>query len=460
MNADLEVELAGKQKHALCDNNSARRNDKRSFISSAVGTSIAEAFTYHGVGKLSANLFKLLAGSGIMLVPRCAVYAGGHRLSVIPALAALFLTGVLNAWTWWLIAKVSIAVKETTYEGTWLKVALPGKRWPRWITVAIVVGNAHAVCFRCLVIAVESLSSFLQYCQVPRVFFHGDFVMIVLVVAVLFPISWAKDLAGLANFSMVGLAANFYVVIAVLIASMNGRYQNRAVFEENFRIDGSIMGAIAIMISIYSAHYDPALYWDQMEPAADGSKSCRFVSLIGIAFGGASGLYAISMVAGFLTFGTRADILILENYDHDDPMMIGARLAMAVSVLMTFAIAFFNLRRQVLSALGYNIDDGSRSGETYDWWVITCVLLGEITCAAILLYNHLAVTLKICGAVFANMLMYICPAIMALRAVHLGFISPDEWGFGRWGRIGQMCLVPFGVLVTFGTLYGLFKGTN
>jgi hypothetical protein len=118
----------------------------------------------------------------------------------------------------------------------------------------------------------------------------------------------------------------------------------------------------------------------------------------------------ITMV-GFLTFGKACDGLVLNNYAGNDILMGFSRIAVAVSLVFSYPLAFTGCRDGFLDLAQVPVEN--RSAGLLN--LVTVVLLGGITYLATLL-TDVSFVLAFGGATLGNALTYVFPAMM-YRAV-------------------------------------------
>lgn len=119
----------------------------------------------------------------------------------------------------------------------------------------------------------------------------------------------------------------------------------------------------------------------------------------------------ITMV-GFLTFGKACDGLVLNNYAGTDVWMGLSRIAVAVSLVFSYPLAFTGCRDGFLD-LG-NVPIENRSTRLLD--VVTVAILGVITFLAFSL-TDVSFVLAFGGATLGNLLTYVYPALMYQKVV-------------------------------------------
>ena len=116
-------------------------------------------------------------------------------------------------------------------------------------------------------------------------------------------------------------------------------------------------------------------------------------------------------MVGFLTFGKACDGLVLNNYAGSDILMGFSRVAVAVSLVFSYPLAFTGCRDGFLDLA--NIPVEKRSPRILN--LMTFGLLGVITFFACAL-KDVSFVLAFGGATLGNALTYVYPALM-YRAV-------------------------------------------
>ena len=116
-------------------------------------------------------------------------------------------------------------------------------------------------------------------------------------------------------------------------------------------------------------------------------------------------------MVGFLTFGKACDGLVLNNYSTGDVLMSGSRIAVAISLLFSYPLAFTGCRDGLLDVL--QMPQEHRSPGRLN--AVTIFLLGIISYLACTL-TDVSFVLAFGGATLGNALTYVYPALM-YRAV-------------------------------------------
>jgi amino acid permease len=111
---------------------------------------------------------------------------------------------------------------------------------------------------------------------------------------------------------------------------------------------------------------------------------------------------------GFLTFGKNASGLVLNNYAPNDLWMSASRVAVAVSLVFSYPLAFQGCRDGVLDVLRVP-EEKKKSNALLN--TTTVVLLAVLTLMAATL-KDVSFVMAFSGAILGNLLTYVYPAIM------------------------------------------------
>jgi hypothetical protein len=130
----------------------------------------------------------------------------------------------------------------------------------------------------------------------------------------------------------------------------------------------------------------------------------------------------ITMV-GFLTFGKSCDGLVLNNYAGGDVWMGFSRIAVALSLVFSYPLAFTGCRDGFLDLAKIPLDD--RSSGLMN--LVTISLLAVITFMACSL-RDVSFVLAFGGATLGNALTYVYPALMYRAVVKQQGRTDERWG--------------------------------
>jgi hypothetical protein len=115
---------------------------------------------------------------------------------------------------------------------------------------------------------------------------------------------------------------------------------------------------------------------------------------------------------GFATFGTNCAGLVLQNYSTNDTLMSLSRIAVALSILFSYPLAFVGVREGVLDLI--QVPQSKRSNKLLN--AVTVVLLSVITSMAYVL-KDLRKLLAFNGATWGNAVIYLLPTYMFVSCV-------------------------------------------
>lgn len=158
----------------------------------------------------------------------------------------------------------------------------------------------------------------------------------------------------------------------------------------------------------------------------------RYNTVVASSFAISIALFAIIGTSGFLTFGSASSGLILNNYSGSDTLMRLSRIAVAISLIFSFPLAFAGARDGWLDLLNVPVSKRSNTLLTQT----TLAILGGVTFAASQL-KELAFIMSFAGATMGNALIYVYPALMFRSAVK---------GMGHKASAGLKREVPFALL--------------
>ena len=134
------------------------------------------------------------------------------------------------------------------------------------------------------------------------------------------------------------------------------------------------------------------------------------MTVVGTSFGVSVALFAAMAGVGFLTFGGHSSGLILSNYSPRDALMSISRIAVFLSLVFSYPLAFVGFRDGVLDLL--KIKERKPALITS----LTLGLLSFVTFMALVIPD-VSFVLSFAGATLGNALVYVFPALMFRGAV-------------------------------------------
>jgi len=368
-----------------------------------------------------ANLAKNIVGSGVLALSAGIAAFSGSSKALLPSTAILLFTGALSAYTYSLIARVGTAVGSKTYRETWAKVFSEKTAFVPDLTVifmTLVAGLAYSI------IVGDMFSSIAKLAGLPAAFTSSNVWIGILSATVLLPLSLMRDLSSLAVGSIVGTAGTVYTMLFIFLRLFDGSYAAGGKFhalipaasQPSFYaptaakplFNPGMFVLLSMLSSAFLAHYNAPKQFDELAPPESGSKLARFNLVVGAGFGFAALLMGAIMVGGYLTFGAASQGIILNNYATTDPLALVARLGIGLSIIFSYPLNFLGLREGLLTMLKI---DGSK---TSVHWGVTLLLMAAMNGTSLFM-KDLGLVVGLGGAVLGSALVYILPALMAIK---------------------------------------------
>jgi hypothetical protein len=128
---------------------------------------------------------------------------------------------------------------------------------------------------------------------------------------------------------------------------------------------------------------------------------------------------SLTVTAGFATFGAASDSLILNNYSLTDSFMALSRLAVTVSLLFSYPIAFTGLRQGFLDLFGDLILGAANSTMEQRQALFTPVTIGLLSLITTIAFNvkDIRILLALSGATWGNCVIYLFPSLMMIKTI-------------------------------------------
>ena len=151
----------------------------------------------------------------------------------------------------------------------------------------------------------------------------------------------------------------------------------------------------------------------------------RYYTVVGSSFGLSILLMGFITAIGFATFGTAASGLILNNYSSSDMWIFASRIAVAVSLVFSYPLAFQGCRDGIIDLLKVPMEkrDNKLTNTT------TVGILPVLTVLAATL-NDVSMVLALGGATLGNALTYVYPYLMYKATVSKFGLTGESTGLG------------------------------
>jgi len=361
------------------------------------------------------NLVKGIVGVGVLSLPAGVAAFGSAPSAFIPAGILIAVIGVLSGYGFALIGKVCAYTGAKSYREAWSKTVGPGTSWiPAWSVTL----KTFLACLAFSMVLADTFSSLLETTRNPT--------LLVVTGLVLLPLCLLKNLKSLAPFSLLGVMGMAYTAVAMTLRLLDGTYSMEGETQGRFieQVASSLrpkfgnMGAesvlspnalilVCMLSTAYMAHFNAPKFYLELK----NNTLPRFNSVVKYGFGISIALMGFITMVGFLTFGKACDGLVLNNYAGSDIYMGFSRIAVAVSLVFSYPLAFTGCRDGFLDLAKIPME--KRSSGTMNF--VTIALLGVITFFACSL-TDVSFVLAFGGATLGNALTYVYPALM-YRAV-------------------------------------------
>lgn len=364
------------------------------------------------------NIVKTIVGVGVLSIPAGIAAFGNEKSAIFPAIAIITAIGSLSGFGFAIIGKVCAYTGATSYREAWDR-SVGRYGWiPAWSATLI----TSLICIAISMVLADTFSSLLRTTQRTAVLFG-------LTSFILLPLCLMKNLSSLAPFSLLGIIGMVYTGLAMLVKYSDGSYSGITLEEggtlletitENLRpsfgTDGweSVFNPkslilVCMLSTAFMAHFNAPKFYLELR----NNTLVRYNTVVAISYGISIFLTAAIASIGFLTFGSASSGLILNNYSVEDIWMAGSRVAVALSLVFTYPLAFQGFRDGVIDLMSVPKDFGNKDVFLN---LTTLCLLGVITFFAATL-KDVSFVLAFSGATLGNALSFVFPAIMYFTIV-------------------------------------------
>ena len=301
------------------------------------------------------NLVKGIVGAGVLTLPSGIAAFANAPSAVYPAVFLIVVIGALSGYGFGLIGRVCALTDTTSFREAWSESVSPRTSWmPAW---SVTLKTAFAVLAYSMILGdtFSTLALSAGYSVSRTAALAG------ITTTVILPLCLLRDLSSLAPFSLLGSLGMLYTAVAMGVRYLDktylppkGRFATDLAphLRPSFGTTGSaISPATTILIGMlstaYMAHFNAPKFYVELK----NNTVPRFLKVVSSSFAVAIGLFATMASLGFLTFGGNASGLILNNYSPKDAWMGMSRIAVALSIVFSYPLAFVGMRDGVLDLL-------------------------------------------------------------------------------------------------------------
>ena len=300
------------------------------------------------------NLVKAIVGAGVLALPAGIAAFANAPSALYPAIFLITAIGILSGYGFGLIGRSCALTGSKSFREAWTKSVSETTVWiPVWVvtlkTVFAILG--YSMILKDTFYALALTAGF----QVNKIALFAG-----LTSAVLLPLCLLKDLTSLAPFSLLGSLGMVYTAVAMSIRYFGNAYvptigQFAADLPEHLAPAFGTAGAtgvfspsVSILLGMlstsYMAHFNAPKFYTELRD----NTIPRFMKVVGASFGFSIAIFALMASVGFLTFGANSSGLILNNYSTRDALMSVSRIAVALSLVFSYPLAFLGARDSVL----------------------------------------------------------------------------------------------------------------
>jgi len=382
------------------------------------------------IPNLTVSLSKSIVGSGVLALPCAVAGLGDTPAQVLPAACLLILgAGATYGYFFQLVGQVCAWTGATSYREAWDKTMGGGTVGSQTVAIAVALKTFLACVAYSMILAdsFQTLAFTAGFADVTR----AQALMAITGTALL-PLCLQKNLSSLGPFSALALLSFAVTVGTLVVRAVDGTY---AVTDPTSAATGAattlyladlpdhlqpafgdvsylpnIKGVVLLctLATAFVAHYNAPRFFSELRD----STMKRFGRVVTTSYSLAATVFVIVAIAGFSTFGTAAQPMILNSYSPYDPLASACRAFLAGSILLTFPLPFVGLRDGVLDLFQVAVEQRNDTLFT----ALSVALLAVVTVVAVNVQD-LGLVLSVGGGTFSTAVASVFPTLMFCAAV-------------------------------------------
>lgn len=333
----------------LAYNNDGSMNTSAAFlVENGDDDEFSEDDEPQGVSKFGAIFIVCNAalGAGLLNFPHAYAMAGGWPICLGMQIAVMLLATVGLHY----LAAGSREHSVTTYQEVVKHMA--GPKFGLLSMIFIIV-YTYGCCITFEIVLGDQLGAIFE-AIVPdaanKWYLSRQFLISILSITLIFPLCFPKDIGFLRHAALLGFCSCLFVVCVVVVryfVPMDG-YIPPANIPEKPQSFTSLLSAIPSLLFAYQCHVSAVpVYASMRQKSANSWLTVVTISLILCCI-----VYTLTGTFGYLTFGADVNNDILVSYSASDPLVIAARVLMAVAMLTSYPILHFCGRAALFSITG------------------------------------------------------------------------------------------------------------
>ncbi|KAL1269876.1 hypothetical protein QQF64_032165 [Cirrhinus molitorella] len=374
------------------------------------------------------NLSNAIMGSGILGLTYAMANTG-----IILFVVLLIFIAILSAYSIHLLLKSAEVVGIPAYEQLgYCAFGQPGKILAACIIILQCIGAMSSYLF---ILKIELPHIIQGLVELPENstpwFVDGRYLIIIISVLVIFPLTVMKRLGYLSYTSGFSLSCMVFFLISVIYKkfvtscpveeehsyneTLLQSTANKSIYNSTddmceaklLTINPQAAFTIPIMAFAFGCH--PVvlpIYTELKNPSTKRMQKVANISISAVFV-----MYLLTAIFGYLTFYGNVKSELLEMYSKKDPLMLCVRVAVLIAVTLTIPVVLFPIRRAILQLLFPN--------KPFTWYrhisIAVCLLI-FVNIVVIVLPNIHDI-FGFIGATFASSLIFILPGLFYIRIV-------------------------------------------
>ncbi|KAK8791943.1 hypothetical protein WA158_005320 [Blastocystis sp. Blastoise] len=339
---------------------------------------------------ISNNIF----GSGLLTLPYIF-----RMFSFFPAIIVITCVFFLSLFSFILLAKTCNMTRQYNYRD--MCTILFGKAWG-YVVQVIMLLYATGSCIAYATVIGDNFVGVFQNFFPDIEFLHTRvYVVCLIILLFIFPISFFKNLNGLKFTSFLALIGVGICISVTIIEECNFGQVNSTV--KWFDITASSFSALPMICVAFNTHYNAPRYYYELKDRS--IPKLRYILLC--SFGIGLLFYIIIGIAGYLQFGVEAQGNILLNYDIYSIFATLGRLGMGICIVFSYPLAYMSVRNSLHILVFPNVNE-----ESILYRLLCSVFIISITVFLSLVIGNIETIVGFNGSLFGGIIVFVIPGFL------------------------------------------------
>lgn len=392
-----------------------------------------------------AALVKTIMGVGVLTL--CQAMGAGTGLA--PATLMMLTITLASAYSFALLGHTcgAASIGDTcTFGSLWASTI--GKS-SSWIVDASISAFTACICTVIFIVLGDLLPPLFSLMQLPSALCSRRSALLFAFFTVM-PLCAQKSLANLSFSSYLGMGALLYTAVFLSARYLGNGYREGGRWHDEmppalrpangvptWNISKFTPVLIANLGISTCAHFSAPEFYANLARRTP----FRFDLMVYSAYAIVLVLSLVIACAGYFTFGTNSQVLILNNYhETKDGPATAARAATVASIICSFPLAFAALRTAFLgiATRGSSVGDAA-------WWSTTLAI--PTACLAIALsFDDLGLIVGLLGSILGGAIIYVFPAV-----IHMALLrKTGTMASNRIVLLADIVLLVYGIFIQMG----------